>query len=242
MKIALAQIASEIGDIAVNINRHARAIEQAAKQNADLVIFPELSLTGYAPELALELAMYLDDPRLEIFRALSVEKQITICIGLPIKTEGKPQIGLVIFEPGQSPNLSAKCYLHEDELPDFSSGSNYHGPIAGQTGIALAICYELSVEEHADQAHQQGTSVYLASAAKTPEGVTNASIRLAEISRQYGMITLLCNCVGICEGQTAGGKSGVLNKEGQLIEQLSEAEEALLLVDTQSLNVSITQL
>ena len=233
MKIALAQIESEIGELEANINRHIRWVHKAVEQGARLVVFPELSLTGYAPELAQSLAMKVDDHRLSVFQEISHQKKISIGLGLPIKTEGKPQIGMLIFEPGQSPVLNAKYYLHEDELPDFSAGPNYQGPIAGDKAIALAICYELSVPEHAEKACDNQASIYLASAAKTPDGVRKAGNRMAQISKEYQMTTLLCNCVGTCEGQTAGGHSSAWNQQGELIQQLDATEEALLIIDTE---------
>jgi len=236
MKIALAQIESEIGNIAANIEHHVQVIDRASKLGAQLVIFPELSLTGYAPELAGELAMEREDSRLSIFKKLSEERNISIGIGLPIRTAGKPQIGLLLFEPGQEPILSGKQYLHEDELADFSPGTNYCGPVAGHESITLAICYELSVEAHAKDAHERKAGIYLASAAKTPSGVVNASARLSNVSRQYQMISLLCNCVGICEGQTAGGGSGVWDTNGQRVAQLNDRDEAILMVDTEKMN------
>ena len=56
-KIAAAQVASVRGDIARNIAAHAAAIEAAANHDVSVLVFPELSLTGYEPELAAEVAM-----------------------------------------------------------------------------------------------------------------------------------------------------------------------------------------
>ncbi len=233
MKIALAQIESKIGEVEANINRHIRLVHKAVERGVRLVVFPELSLTGYAPELAQSLAMQVDDHRLRVFQEISHQKKISIGLGLPIKTDGKPQIAMLIFEPGQPPILNSKYYLHEDELPDFSAGPNYRGPIAGGNAIALAICYELSVPEHAKTACDNKASIYLASAAKTYDGVRKAGNRMAQISKEYHMTTLLCNCVGTCEGQTAGGQSSVWNQHGELIQQLNATEEALLIIDSE---------
>jgi predicted amidohydrolase len=57
MKIGKAQIELTKGDIEKNIEIHKRWIKRAVAENADLVAFPELSLTGYEPALAGELAM-----------------------------------------------------------------------------------------------------------------------------------------------------------------------------------------
>ena len=56
-RIAAAQVASVCGDVVQNIAIHAAAIEAAAKQDVSVLIFPELSLTGYEPDLAAALAI-----------------------------------------------------------------------------------------------------------------------------------------------------------------------------------------
>lgn len=231
MKIALAQIKSEMGDVEANLTHHLQIVEQAASLNADLIIFPELSLTGYAPEHAQELAMELGDPQLTRFVEASAKYQLTIGVGIPVKTTGKPLIGLALFEPNDSVNLYEKHYLHADELSTFSSGENYSGCIGNSEELALAICYEISIEAHALKAKNRGAAVYLASVAKTRSGVINASARLAKISHEHQMVSLMCNCVGTCEGQEAGGRSGVWNSQGELLCQLNEHDQGLLLYD-----------
>ena len=61
MKIAVAQARPVKGDIQANISNHLKLIEQASLEGADAVFFPELSLTGYEPTLAKELAGNQDD-------------------------------------------------------------------------------------------------------------------------------------------------------------------------------------
>ena len=65
LKIALAQIAPRLGALEVNLATHHAMLAEAREQGADLVVFPELGLTGYQlQDLASEVAMRLDDPRL----------------------------------------------------------------------------------------------------------------------------------------------------------------------------------
>ena len=65
VRIALAQLAPTLGDLDANLARHHELLAQARAEGADLVVFPELGLTGYLlQDLAAEVAMRLDDPRL----------------------------------------------------------------------------------------------------------------------------------------------------------------------------------
>jgi len=68
MKIAAAQIKPIKGDILKNIEIHNVLIEAAISNNVDLIIFPELSITGYEPELADQLSIDYEDPILNIFQ------------------------------------------------------------------------------------------------------------------------------------------------------------------------------
>ncbi len=78
MKIALAQISSKKGAIKVNITHHLRYIESAIKAGADLIIFPELSITGYEPHLAKQLVTQPNDPVFNDFQDLSDAHNITL--------------------------------------------------------------------------------------------------------------------------------------------------------------------
>ena len=69
MKLIAAQISATPGDVEKNLAQHIDAIHAAASQGADAVVFPELSLTGYEPELAGGLAMAPTDSRLDAFQA-----------------------------------------------------------------------------------------------------------------------------------------------------------------------------
>jgi len=73
MKIALAQLQSESGNIKANIKKHLDYIDKAAAAKADFIVFPELSLTNYEPHLARELAFKQNDSKLTIFKDYSTK-------------------------------------------------------------------------------------------------------------------------------------------------------------------------
>lgn len=101
MKICIAQTSLNKADVTYNIEAHKRIIELALTMNANAIFFPELSLTGYEPELANEVATYKNDNRLNIFQQISDNNKIAIGIGLPTKTETGIRISMVIFQPNQ---------------------------------------------------------------------------------------------------------------------------------------------
>jgi predicted amidohydrolase len=238
MKIAVAQTRPVRGNMQRNIEHHIPLIELAADNRADIIIFPELSVTGYEPSLAKQLATDEEDSRFTIFQQLSDKNNIIIGIGVPTKSEEGIYIGMVLFQPGQPPRVNAKAYLHPDEEPFFKPGPNLPALIIHNTHIAFAICYEISVPQHAETAFSNGAKIYIASVAKTVKGVEKAIHRLREIARTYGMTVLLSNCVGMSEDGECGGRSSAWDNTGSLLGQLNEMGEGVLMLDTDTLDIT----
>lgn len=232
MKICVAQTRPITDDIQWNIDNHKKFIDLAVSNGADIVIFPELSLTGYEPPLAKEFATNQDDGRFDDFQNISNTKQITIGVGVPTKANTGICISLVLFQPHQARQTYSKKYLHPDEEEFFVSGRGFPGFKVNQTNIALAICYELSVPEHAEQAFQSGAEIYIASVAKFVDGVEKATKRLSEIASTYSMTVLMANCVGQADGGECAGKTSVWNNKGVLVGQLNNVDEGLIIIDT----------
>lgn len=232
MKICLAQIASDPGNIAANIARHVELINSAAEHNADLIVFPELSICGYEPAIAVAAALPKEDDRFDIFQQLSDAHQLTIGIGVPLKQGTGVAIAMLIFRPELARKIYTKKYLHEDEESWFISGRSTLTALGHENEIALAICYEISVPEHAQDACNKDTRIYLSSVAKTASGVIKASNRLSGLASERKIHTMMSNCIGPCEGQKGGGKSAVWDDEGALIGQLSEGREGIIIFDS----------
>ena len=230
----MAQTLPEKGNVEGNIQNHKKLIDLAISEKADLIIFPELSLTGYEPTLANQLSMDARDTRLNAFQTISDANNITIGVGAPVKSRKGICIGMVIFQPHRPRQVCAKKYLHSDEDPFFVSGENI--PFINVKGekIALAICYELSVDEHLRAAVETGASIYVASVAKSVRGIEKAHATLSETAKQNAMTVLMSNCIGVCDGETCAGKSAIWNTRGEQIGNLSDASEGIILLDTEN--------
>lgn len=230
MRIALAQFRPKPGQIEANLQEHLEVCRRAASEGAELVAFPELSLTGYEPQLAQQLAVESSDPRLDAFQHLSDEKTLSILVGVPTVAPDKPHISALIFRPGEARQVYSKAFIHSDEEPFFTAGPPDAGIICDQPRVAIAICYEISVPQHAEQAHWNGAEIYLASVAKPADGVETALGRMKDVARQFSIPTLMVNSVGPSDTWQSAGKSSAWNAEGELLGQLDEASEGLLMV------------
>jgi len=230
MKICAAQARPVKGDIQRNIENHKRLIALAVSNKADIIIFPELSLTGYEPELAKELATDPDDNRFDDFQEISDADHVTIGVGMPVKSNEGILVSMLIFQPGTQRQIYSKQHLHADEYPYFVNGKN--PALLIENNISFAICYELSLPEHSQNAFKIGTEIYIASVAKTADGVGKASKSLSAIAGKYSMTVVMSNCVGYCDNFESGGKSSIWNNKGSLAGQLNDIDEGLIIIDT----------
>jgi predicted amidohydrolase len=231
MKICVAQTNPIKGDIQRNIENHKKLIIKAVAQKADLIIFPELSLTGYEPTLAKELAITKEDIRLTDFQILSNENEITIGVGAPTKSDSGTCISMILFQPNKPREIYSKKYLHADEEAFFVSGDNLPCLTIKEAKIAFAICYEISIDKHIEDSFKNGATIYIASVAKFESGIEKALQRLTHIASKYKMTVLMSNCVGNSDGQQCAGKTSIWNSKGVLVDQLNESEEGILIVE-----------
>src|SRR5262245_50153444 len=232
MKICAIQAKPAPGDIQGNIESHRRWIDSALAHQPDLIVFPELSLTGYEPALAKQLAMNDDDQRLNLFEDISNATGVVLAIGLPRKRRSGVEISLAIFRPRQPRAFHSKKFLHPDENPFFTCGNNFYELNVGGENIALAICYELSVAKHRQHAFENGARIYIASVAKFETGVNQAMVTLAETARANSAFVIMANSVGPADNGICGGKSSAWAPNGSLIQQLDKTTESILAINT----------
>jgi predicted amidohydrolase len=237
MRICAAQTRPIKGDIQRNLANHTKLIDQAVDHAVELIIFPELSLTGYEPTLARELATDPNDTRLDALQKISDSKAITIGVGAPTKNEKGICIGLLLFQPHKPRHVYSKTFIHADEEPFFVRGQSSPHFRFEQTKIALAICYEISVPEHLESVLKSKPAFYCASVVKSVNGINKALDRLSNIARECSFPVLMSNCVGVCDGMQCAGRSSAWNNRGSLVGQLNDSDEGLLIFDTEKQEV-----
>jgi predicted amidohydrolase len=198
----------------------------------DFVMFPELSLSNYDPDIAVSVAVEPMDSRLDVFQGFADSTGISVGIGVPTRSAEKPLISAIIFSPGKDRRVISKRYLHSDEFAFFALAIGPIGILDLPAKVAVAICYEISVAAHIEDAVTRGIHLYLASVAKTSSGVAEARTCLSTKARYYHIPILMVNCVGTCEGKVAGGGSMVIDDTGEVIAQLGGTDEGLLIYDS----------
>ncbi|MDW3192588.1 MAG: carbon-nitrogen hydrolase family protein [Cytophagales bacterium] len=232
MIITLAQVQPKYRDMAYNLASQETFIRQAAESGTELIIFPEISISGYEPTLARELATTTNDKRFQMFQELADQLHITIITSAPLRSEDGITISLLIYQTGAPVQVYSKQFLPADEASFFVPQECSYRLESGLK-IGLAICYELSVKEHFEKSNKGGLDIYMASTAKTADGSDKAHERMAALARENSIMTLFVNSIGPADGVVCNGRSAAWGKDGEKLGELSTDSEGLLIVDTE---------
>lgn len=232
MILVSAQTKPKRGDINGNLIDHYRLIEKAAKHGVDLIVFPELSITGYEREEADKMAFSENDSRLDKLKELAIDNKLTIIAGAPIKINSDLFIDAFILCPDGSVSIYTKQFLHPGEEEYFQPSFNYNPVIEiGQERISLAICADICNSLHPENASKVKSTIYIPGIFFTPGSINTAHNLLSSYAERYSMNILMSNYGGQAWGVDAGGRSAFWNRDGELITELNDSGSGLIVVE-----------
>ncbi|EEZ39014.1 carbon-nitrogen hydrolase family protein [Photobacterium damselae] len=230
IRFALAQHKAIKGNIKENLNRHKQFCSKAAQLGADIITFPELSLTGYEPSLLNDLAIDMSSTHVHELSQFAVSNSIVVIAGCPIKSgQSKPYIGAIICHPSGEVDFYSKQYLHQGESEFCVAGSVNYFFNVNKIKIALAVCADFTEPRHQSDAFTEKAVVYLVSALISKEGFSQDSALLSRIAIKIRTPVLLSNFLGKTGDWDTAGKCSVWDKEGNAVVQGSPSEEGLTL-------------
>lgn len=244
VRIAVAQCAPALGALGRNLAMHREWIAQSRAAGARLVVFPELSLTGYrVQDLAAELAMRADDPRLEPIAEAS--REIDVVAGfIERAASSRLHIASGYWSGGALRHVHRKVYLPTygmfQEGRWFAPGERFDLVTSPAGPAGLVICEELWHVSVPYLYAVAGAAVLLSPHASPGRGVaegpelgTAASCRL--MTRFYAqhltVHVVFANRVGVEDGATFWGGSEVVAPDGTLVARAADLEEELLVAD-----------
>lgn len=234
LRIAAAQSSSVPGDVVGNLRRHLAFVDAAAAEGASLLLFPELSLTGYELPLLTRHVLSADDPVLEPVRERARQHRITVVLGAPVPgTSGSlPAIGAICVHPDGSGALYRKRFLHAGEERFASPGEvNTHGLDVDDQRVSLAICADTVHAEHPRWARADGATVYAAGVLWSGAGYAADAAIVQIWATGHGMAVLVANHGAPTGGFAAAGKSALWGPDGQRLAEAPASGHHLVLAE-----------
>ena len=231
MRIALAQIAPPLGDPAASLKIHLAAARKAIRAGARLIVFPELSLTGYRlQDLVPEVARPIDSKGV-LAPLFALSRRISIAFGLVEESEGHRYYNSAVFlEGGRVRHVHRKVYLPTygmfEEGRYFSAGDTFTAFRTRLGRIGLLVCEDLWHPASALLLAQDGAD-YVLVLANSPvqSGEGAAGPRNHETWRDLIRVTaqlqtvfvVLVNRGGCEDGITFSGASAAVDPLGRVI-------------------------
>jgi predicted amidohydrolase len=227
--IAAAQSTSTAGNIAENVARHLRFCAVAAEHGVQLLVFPELSLTGYDPAIARSNAVRPDAAVLDPLRRLAAQANMTVVAGAPLwNDKHELNIAAFAFRPYRAMSIYTKVYLGSGEEEVFAPGLGAPVLSVDEAKVALAICADITHPEHAAAA-AQAAHVYAAGVLVTKQLYPRDTTFLRNYALQHKMAVLMANHSGASEGSlVSAGKSAIWSEDGRLVAASPGTEDALV--------------
>ena len=242
LKLALAQINTKLGVVESNLGRHLSQIEAAAKEGADLVIFPELSLTGYGLQDLAPTVAHRAAPEDPVFkRLLNASRDIDVVVGFVEEDlRNRFFISSAYLSGGAVSHVHRKVYLPTyglfDEGRFFAWGDAIEAFNTRFGRVGILICEDFWHISPPYLLWLDGADIFIFISASPGRGLTSApQLSTAQwvesINRAYASIftsfVVHCNRVGYEDGLHFSGGSTVFDPDGDLLAKAPYDQEAL---------------
>lgn len=238
-RVFLAQTAPALGGVDRNVQEHIAILEKAKNDGAGLVVFPELSLTGYfLHDLADELAMPLDDPRLQrIVDATKPKKDgdsVAAVVGFVERTrEHRIYNSAAFIENGNIVHIHRKVYLPTygifDEGRYLAAGSGFFAFDSSFGRVGILICEDAWHLASSYLLFLQNVDLLVCISSSPGRGMTERGdvsasrswdAVLEAVSNLFQTYVVYCNRCGVEDGVTFFGGSRVFDPFGTVIAKI----------------------
>lgn len=241
-RIALAQIAPFLADRQRNVGLHIEQIKAARAQDADLIVFPELSLTGYfVRDMVPDVAIMPDAP--DIREILDAAGPMAVVLGFVEESPQHRFYNTALYaEGGRVVHLHRKVYLPTyglfDEQRYFAAGERFLAFETARFGrMGILICEDFWHLSAAAIMQAEEIDVLICPANSPGRGIEGPRVRTAEtydhLSKAYaqllGAVVIVVNRVGFEDGLCFWGGSSVTGPDGRTIAQAPQLDESLTL-------------
>jgi predicted amidohydrolase len=228
------------GNVDANVEEHVRLVQVAAEERVQVIVFPELSLTGYELDLAEGLAFSEGDPRLAPLVGAAARCSVTLVVGAPVRVASRLHIGAFIVSPDRTIGIYTKRHLGAfspsascDGIVPPAEATLFHpgklDPLVrfGDYTAAVAVCADTGRASHPRRAAERGATTYLASMFVIRSELTRETEILRAYAVRHSMAVALANFGGPSGGLASGGGSAIWSESGEPLVQLPPIETGL---------------
>ncbi len=240
LRVAMAQIAPVLGDLQRNIALHIAQIEAARREHADLIVFPELSLTGYfLRDMVPDLAISPEGP--EIGQLIEAAGSMALVVGLVEETPRHRFYNAALYaEGGRVVHVHRKVYLPTyglfDEQRYFAAGDRFFAFDTARFGrVGILVCEDFWHLSAAAIMQAEEVDMLICTANSPARGVDGAKVHTAETYEQLtkafaqllGAAVIVVNRVGFEDGLCFWGGSMAVGPDGRTMAQAPMFDESL---------------
>ena len=226
---------SLLGDTHANLEKMTGFVDLAAEEGADIVCFPEMSLTGYSSEHGPGDVIGEDDPAVVTIGDLARDKGLVIVFGFMEENGGGlPYLTQMIASPDGTSMSYRKTHLGSREDGRFASGDALDVFKTDKAVLGLALCWEAHLPEVFTALREQGAELIL-----VPHASNLGGMRRKEAWMRYlparawdnDAYIAACNAVGdTAKGSVFGGGSIVLDRKGGIISEDFDGTESMVVI------------
>lgn len=227
MKVTVAQLTPKLGDKQFNVNKVKDVMQKAAESNSDLVVFPELFLSGYSVGNQIEsLAESLDGPSLKEIRDLCKKLHLHVVISFPeVGVDGNYYISSALIDHhGEVLGTYRKTHLFDTEKKTFTPGSEFKVIPSSLGNIGLMICFDVEFPEIARSLKLMGADIIVIVNANMDPYKDHHYTYAKSRAMENEIPVVICNRLGQENDLRFCGDSKVFDSWGKELLSLSESE------------------
>src|SRR5215211_4291199 len=237
LRIALAQINTTVGEVEGNAERAREWIERARGEGAQLVVLPELTITGYPPEDLVLKSHFIAAVRKALHAVASEVHDLVALVGFA-GANGFIHNSLAVLADGEIRGTYSKMLLPNygvfDERRYFEPGSSPALIELGGVLVGLTICEDVWFPGPPSSAEALAGASLIVNASASPYHRGKGTEReqmVAQRARETGAAFALCNAVGGQDELVFDGHSVVVSAEGETVARAAQFAEELLVCD-----------
>jgi NAD+ synthase (glutamine-hydrolysing) len=245
MKVALAQISPYLGNLRKNLDLHFQSIEKAKKKKTDLLIFPELSLTGYTLMDMVDEVSLVPEKNPIFKKLIAASREISLVVGFVEEMEkGLFYNSAAFLSKGKILHIHRKVFLPTfgmfDEAKFYAQGKNFHIFPTPFGKAGMMICRDFLSYGASYLLFAGGAEIIIVISAAPGRGTAQKEAyetsRMWEImgetiSRFSTVFLIYCNRVGFENGKHFAGGSFIFNPAGEMVARAAYADQDLLFTE-----------